>query len=267
MERDAGRASRATARSGAVVVVGSISVDLDGGGDPLPRPGETVVGTRCTHGPRRQGCQPGGRGGRSGATTTMIGAVGRDTFAGSPWTPCAPTGVDRPLGRRGGRQTGVAHIRVDARTGENDIVIVPEATVPDPGRVEEPSRPRPRPAGGAPAAARPRPEVAVATARSCAELEPPARAGPRPGLPAARGDRRGRVAGPARTRPRRKVPERTRVTDVRSAERAARWFIERGVRQVVATRGGPAAPSWRADAARPTSPRSASPRSTPPAGR
>ncbi|MBF6949450.1 bifunctional hydroxymethylpyrimidine kinase/phosphomethylpyrimidine kinase, partial [Acinetobacter baumannii] len=30
----------------------------------------------------------------------------------------------------------------------------------------------------------------------------------------------------------------TRVTDVRSAERAARWFSERGVRQVVVTRGG-----------------------------
>ena len=28
------------------------------------------------------------------------------------------------------------------------------------------------------------------------------------------------------------------MTDVRSAERAARWFLERGVRQVVVTRGG-----------------------------
>ena len=29
-----------------------------------------------------------------------------------------------------------------------------------------------------------------------------------------------------------------RVTDVRSAERAARWFLDRGVQQVVLTRGG-----------------------------
>ena len=65
-------------RSG-VAVVGSINADLAAFGSPLPRPGETVIGTDFT-GAWRQGRQSAIAAARAGAKTYMIGAVGDDLF-------------------------------------------------------------------------------------------------------------------------------------------------------------------------------------------
>ncbi|MGI3784182.1 MAG: PfkB family carbohydrate kinase, partial [Janthinobacterium lividum] len=164
-------AGRATARSGAVVVVGSISVDLTVAATPLPRPGETVVGTRFSTVLGGKGANQAVAAARAGATTTLVGAVGRDTFAGLALDALRADHVDVRWVDEADGATGVAHIRVDARTGENDIVIVPEANgALAPARVEE-----------ALAATAPTSpvvllqletplEVTLATARSCAEL-------------------------------------------------------------------------------------------------
>ena len=231
-------AGRTAGRSGAVVVVGSISVDLTVAASPLPRPGETVVGTRFTTVLGGKGANQAVAAARAGAATTMVGAVGRDTFAGLALDALRDDQVDVTWVEEVDGATGVAHIRVDARTGENDIVIVPEANgAVSPGRVEQALTAA---APGSPVVLLQLEtplEVALATARTCADLGLRLVLDPAPASPLPEEIWRGVwLACPNETEA--EVLTGTRVTDVRSAERAARWFVERGVRQVVLTRGG-----------------------------
>src|SRR5919199_4505437 len=231
-------AGRATSRTGAVVVVGSINVDLTVSAERLPRPGETVTGSTFSTGLGGKGANQAVAAARAGARTTMVGAVGRDAFGHLALDALRADGVDVSRVEEQDSSTGVAHIRVDARTGENDIVIVPEANeLLSPARVEETLT----------AAAPTSPvvllqletplEVALATARRCAELGLRLVLDPAPASPLPDEIWRGVwLACPNETEA--EVLTGTPVTDVRSAERAARWFAERGVRQVVLTRGG-----------------------------
>ena len=230
--------SRASTGSGAVVVVGSISVDLTAAASPLPRPGETVFGTRFTTVLGGKGANQAVAAARAGARTTMVGAVGRDPFAGVALDALRANDVDVRWVTEVDGATGVAHIRVDTRTGENDIVMVPEANAAlTAAHVEE-----------ALAAAAPTSpvvllqletplEASLATAHACADLGLRLVLDPAPASPLPEEIWRGVwLACPNETEA--EVLTGTPVTDVRSAERAARWFLERGVRQVVVTRGG-----------------------------
>lgn len=231
-------APRATPRPGAVLVVGSISVDLTVAASPLPRPGETVVGSRFTTVLGGKGANQAVAAARAGASTTMVGAVGRDAFAHLALDALRGDHVNVDRVEQVDGATGVAHIRVDARTGENDIVIVPEANAALTGaRVEE----------ALTAAAPTSPvvllqletslEVALATARTCGGLGLRLVLDPAPASPLPENIWRDVwLACPNETEA--EVITGTRVSDVRSAERAARWFLDRGVRQVVLTRGG-----------------------------
>jgi len=231
-------AGRGTTGPGSVVVVGSISVDLTVTASPLPRPGETVVGERFTTVLGGKGANQAVAAARAGAATTMVGAVGRDPFAGLALDALRHDGVDVSWVSEVDGATGVAHIRVDSRTGENDIVFVPEANgALTPARVEEALR----------AAAPTSPvvllqletplEVVLATARSCADLGLRLALDPAPASALPEEVWAGVwLACPNETEA--EVITGTRVSDVRSAERAARWFLERGVHQVVLTRGG-----------------------------
>ncbi len=220
------------------MVVGSVSVDLTVAASPLPRPGETVVGTRFTTVLGGKGANQAVSAARAGASTRMVGAVGQDAFGTLALDALRADGVDVSWVAQVEGPTGVAHIRVDGRTGENDIVIVPEANdTVAPDRVAE----------ALTAAAPDEPvvllqletplEVAVATARTCAELGLRLVLDPAPAAPLPEEIWAGVwLACPNETEA--EVLTGVRVSDVRSAERAARWFTERGVRQVVLTRGG-----------------------------
>jgi ribokinase len=229
---------RTAAGSGAVVVVGSISVDLTVVAAPLPRPGETVVGTRFSTVLGGKGANQAVAAARAGATTTMVGAVGRDPFGALALGALRDDRVDVRWVDEVEGATGVAHIRVDGRTGENDIVIVPEANgALTPERVREaltdaaPNAPVVLLQLETPL------EVALGTARTCADLGLRLVLDPAPASPLPDEIWEGVwLACPNETEA--EVLTGTRVSDVRSAERAARWFIERGVRQVVVTRGG-----------------------------
>jgi ribokinase len=110
-------------KSGRVVVVGSVNVDLVVSVERLPSPGETVVGGRFAR-------HPGGKGGnqaiaaaRLGATTHFVGAVGDDQFGTDARTALETGGVDLDgLITLPGHATGVALIVVDER-GENSIAV------------------------------------------------------------------------------------------------------------------------------------------------
>ena len=235
MASGAGRAGTST---GSVVVVGSINVDLTAAAERQPQPGETLTGTSFSSGLGGKGANQAVAAARAGAATSMVGAVGRDTFGTLALDALKADGVDVGWVEEVDGATGVAHIRVDIRTGENTIVIVPEANgALAPARVEEALR----------ALADRSPvvllqletplEVALATAHACAALGLRLVLDPAPAAPLPDEIWQGVwLACPNETEA--ELLTGTRVTDVRSAERAARWFNERGVRQVVVTRGG-----------------------------
>ncbi|HEY0239513.1 MAG TPA: ribokinase [Friedmanniella sp.] len=231
-------AGRTASGPGTVVVVGSISVDLTVVASPLPRPGETVIGTRFSTVLGGKGANQAVAAARAGATTLMVGAVGRDPFGTIALDALRGDHIDVGWVEEVDGATGVAHIRVDARTGENDIVIVPEANGSvTAGRVEQaltaaaPSSPVVLLQLETPL------DLAVATARVCADLGLRLVLDPAPAAPLPEEIWRGVwLASPNETEA--EVLTGTKVTDVRSAERAASWFLERGVQLVVLTRGG-----------------------------
>lgn len=111
---------------GGVLVVGSINVDVTSFAPRAPQPGETITGDSFE-------LQLGGKGAnqaiaaaRAGAATHMVGCVGDDAFAGLVTSSLETAGVDLEHVRTVPGHTGVAHIRVVER-GENDIVVIPEA--------------------------------------------------------------------------------------------------------------------------------------------
>jgi ribokinase len=113
-------------RSG-VAVVGSINADLAAFGSPLPRPGETVIGNDFSLVLGGKGANQAIAAVRAGASTYMIGAVGEDMFRDLTLDALTDEGVDVSAVRIIDGSTGIAHIRVDARSAQNDIMIIPNA--------------------------------------------------------------------------------------------------------------------------------------------
>ena len=64
---------------------------------------------------------------RAGAPTYMIGAVGEDMFRDLTLTTLAAEGIDVSGVRITDGATGIAHIRVDTASAQNDIMIIPNA--------------------------------------------------------------------------------------------------------------------------------------------
>jgi ribokinase len=113
-------------RSG-VAVVGSINADLAAFGSPLPRPGETVIGAGFSLVLGGKGANQAIAAVRAGAPTYMIGAVGEDMFRDLTLATLTTEGVDVSAVRITDGATGIAHIRVDTVSGQNDIMIIPNA--------------------------------------------------------------------------------------------------------------------------------------------
>jgi ribokinase len=110
-----------------VAVVGSINADLAAFGSPLPRPGETVIGSDFSLVLGGKGANQAIAAARAGAPTYMVGAVGEDMFRELTLATLALEGVDISAVRIIDGSTGIAHIRVDAVSGQNDIMIIPNA--------------------------------------------------------------------------------------------------------------------------------------------
>lgn len=120
-----------------VVVVGALTMDVTAFASPLPRPGETVLGTRFETIPGGKGANQAIAAARAGAQTAIIGCIGTDQFGDQVWDNLQREGIATTGMSRVEDRTGIAHIRVDA-TGQNDIVIVPLANAHlTPGLVDE----------------------------------------------------------------------------------------------------------------------------------
>jgi ribokinase len=109
-----------------ITVFGSINLDLIGGVDRLPRPGETVAGTSFSTAPGGKGANQALAAARAGAAVRMAGAVGRDAFAEAALALLKSGGVDLARVRAVDGPTGVALILVESE-GENVIAVIPGA--------------------------------------------------------------------------------------------------------------------------------------------
>jgi len=111
----------------AIAVFGSVNADVSGFCDRLPKPGETVAGTRYSIALGGKGANQAAAVARLGHPVQMIGCVGSDDFGQMARTSLDALGVklDHLLSLET-TSTGVALINVDAHA-ENSIVIIPGA--------------------------------------------------------------------------------------------------------------------------------------------
>jgi ribokinase len=109
-----------------ITVFGSINLDLIGGVERLPEPGETVPGTSFATAPGGKGANQALAAARAGAGVRMMGAVGHDAIADEALALLRSGGVDLSRVRQVDGPTGVALILVGGG-GENVIAVVPGA--------------------------------------------------------------------------------------------------------------------------------------------
>jgi ribokinase len=109
-----------------ITVIGSINLDLIASVDRLPAPGETVPGSGFKTAPGGKGANQALAAARAGASVRMIGAVGKDAFAGEALALLKDGKVDLSGAAEAEAPTGTALILV-GDDGENMIAVVPGA--------------------------------------------------------------------------------------------------------------------------------------------
>ena len=108
-----------------VTVFGSFVVDLMGRTPHLPVPGETVKGSMFKMGPGGKGFNQGVAAHKAGADVTMVTKLGRDTFGNVALDAMKDLKMnsDRVF-MTDDTETGAALIMVDEKTSQNEIVVV-----------------------------------------------------------------------------------------------------------------------------------------------
>ncbi len=110
----------------AIVVVGSMNIDLVTYVRRAPGPGETVIGDRFQSGFGGKGANQAVMARLLGADVSFVGALGDDNYASMTLENFARLGVDASGVMRVGASSGVAPIWVEA-DGTNRIIVVPGA--------------------------------------------------------------------------------------------------------------------------------------------
>ena len=111
-----------------VTVFGSFVVDLMARAPRLPVPGETVLGSFFKQGAGGKGFNQGIAAHKSSGDVTMITKLGRDSLAAVATDAMDSVGLSKDhLFYSETEPTGVALISVDENTSQNEIIIVPGA--------------------------------------------------------------------------------------------------------------------------------------------
>ncbi|XP_029157808.1 ribokinase-like [Nylanderia fulva] len=107
-----------------IVVVGSIMIDFTSFSPRLPKPGETLIGTKFEKKYGGKGANQCVTAAKLGASTALIASLGYDTFAQEYLEILKTENVDvSHVQIQKDKHSGIAHITV-AEDGENSIVIV-----------------------------------------------------------------------------------------------------------------------------------------------
>ncbi|GBQ72184.1 ribokinase [Ameyamaea chiangmaiensis NBRC 103196] len=108
----------------AIVIFGSINIDIVARLEALPKPGETLHAPAAQIGLGGKGANQAAAAARLSGSARLVGQVGNDAFADTARTALARFGVDASALRTDrDHQTGLALIAVDAR-GENTITVI-----------------------------------------------------------------------------------------------------------------------------------------------
>jgi ribokinase len=110
---------------GRVFVAGSINMDVVATAERHPKVGETVAGKAVLYFPGGKGANQAVAAARLGASTTLIGRVGKDAFGQQLRAYLATEGVDLTFVKDAEAHTGTAIITV--ANADNTIVVVPGA--------------------------------------------------------------------------------------------------------------------------------------------
>lgn len=109
-------------------VFGSFVVDLMGRTPHLPIPGETVKGSMFKMGPGGKGFNQGVAAHKAGADVIMVTKLGKDTFADVALDTMKKLNMNTDwVFTTEDEETGVALILVDENTSQNEIIVVPGA--------------------------------------------------------------------------------------------------------------------------------------------
>lgn len=112
--------------AGAVVVVGSICIDLASFSKRMPTPGETIIGDDFQLVLGGKGSNQAIAAALAGSPSWLVSCVGDDLFSDFAKQTLIDFGVNTQAVKVVSGPTGIAHIRVDDK-GENNIVVVPLA--------------------------------------------------------------------------------------------------------------------------------------------
>ncbi len=111
-----------------IVVFGSFVVDLTGRSEGLPVPGQTILGSSFKMGPGGKGSNQAVAAHRAGADVTLVTKVGKDVFGKVALDFYKGEGMNTDyILEDEARETGVALILVDEKFAQNEIVVVPAA--------------------------------------------------------------------------------------------------------------------------------------------
>ena len=111
-----------------IVVFGSFVVDLTSRSAGLPVPGQTILGSWFKYGPGGKGSNQAVAAHRAGADVTLVTKLGRDMFADVALDFYKAEGMRTDfILRDDEKPTGVALILVDEESAQNEIVVVPGA--------------------------------------------------------------------------------------------------------------------------------------------
>ncbi|SEB95889.1 ribokinase [Terriglobus roseus] len=111
---------------GNLVVVGSLNMDMVSTVDRMPAPGETVTGSGFSTVPGGKGANQAVAAARLGASVSMLGCVGSDSFGATLQQGLHAEGIDNSAVQECPGSSGVAAITV-AADGSNSIVVYPGA--------------------------------------------------------------------------------------------------------------------------------------------
>jgi len=112
---------------GRVVVMGSYVADVAFRTEKLPAWGETYMGSEFRLGPGGKGSNQAVAAARAGAQVSFISKLGRDAFGDMAREMYRREGIDAAHVLETDSATGAAAIIIDARKGENAIIVVPGA--------------------------------------------------------------------------------------------------------------------------------------------
>ncbi len=110
-----------------ITVMGSFVADLAFRSERLPARGETFMGNSFRLGPGGKGSNQAVAAARAGAQVSFIGKVGNDPFGELARGLYREEGIDAQFLLTSKNATGAAAILIDAKTGENSIIVVPGA--------------------------------------------------------------------------------------------------------------------------------------------